>query len=332
MTAPPRSVLLFGLSVFLALPAEAMLSFDLNFTTQAETDLTVDEQALFSEGLSFWSNILTGYRDGVSRTFTLDVDTFNEDADPDTGGVRLGSAGPQSLGFSDPVPGGPTANGGRFVLPLSGVARFNVSDDAGLLDPVVIRHEIAHALGFGTLWEANRLYNDLDPNNDVVLQDDMGNIVDRLVLEGGVPGQYVGQAALAAFQTEFGQPEATFVPVELDGGPGTAHGHWNQATDLFRNENAPVADSHPGDTGIPLTIVAGDNAGEALGDELMSGILSTDEPIVTETTIAQWHDIGYEIVTPIPEPAAALLMAFGTGLLYLRTCSRRPRGLPSRAA
>ena len=49
-------------------------------------------------------------------------------------------------------------------------------------------------------------------------------------------GQYTGAAALDAFKLEFNQLEATFVPVELDGGAGTANGHWNMGIDLGADE------------------------------------------------------------------------------------------------
>ncbi len=69
-----------------------------------------------------------------------------------------------------------------------------------LLEAVVL-HEMAHVLGFGTLWNANGLYTD-------------------------GTGEFLGTNATAAWQNDFGQ---TGTPnVELGGGPGTANGHWNE--------------------------------------------------------------------------------------------------------
>ena len=84
---------------------------------------------------------------------------------------------------------------------------------AGIFEPVIL-HEMAHVLGFGTLWEANRMY-----------------------LNG--TGKFTGVRATAAWMSEFGQvgtPE-----VELGGGPGTANAHRNEV------------DSGAGFTGIRVT-------------------------------------------------------------------------------
>lgn len=56
-------------------------------------------------------------------------------------------------------------------------------------------------LGIGTLWANNGVY----PVQN---------------------GDYIGSVALEEYKTEFQQPDAPAVPVEEDGGPGTAHGHW----------------------------------------------------------------------------------------------------------
>ena len=67
----------------------------------------------------------------------------------------------------------------------------------------VIVHEMAHVIGFGSLWTYNNIY-------------DNGT------------GQYTGAAATAAYKAEF-DPSASFVPVELDGGQGTEDAHWDES-------------------------------------------------------------------------------------------------------
>ena len=64
-------------------------------------------------------------------------------------------------------------------------------------------YEMAHVLGFGT-----REYNG-------VYQDEAG---------------YTGVNALEQWRTEFGQTNATYIPIELGGGSGTADGHWDEIT------------------------------------------------------------------------------------------------------
>jgi hypothetical protein len=66
---------------------------------------------------------------------------------------------------------------------------------------------MAHILGIGTLWTLNNNVNGTTYN---------------LYTAGS--GQYTGPNALTEYKTEFNQPSATFVPVELGGGGGTANG------------------------------------------------------------------------------------------------------------
>jgi len=218
-------------SLCAALPAQ--LTFSVDFSAQALTDLTSEEQALFTDGLAFWDRIIDGHQDNTDRNWTLFVDTFSQGSM--NGGITLGSARPIDLLLTNPVPGSGLSAPwpDRFVIAGNGEASFNTNPEAGPLRSSVIIHEIGHALGIGTLWELNEVYNDGNPDTS-----------SGRTLQGGIPGQYVGAHALAAYQAEF-DPGATFIPVELDGGDGTAHGHWNEVTDNFSMENQPGFDSFP---------------------------------------------------------------------------------------
>jgi hypothetical protein len=146
----------------------------------------------------------------------------------------------------------------------------------------VIRHEIGHVLGFGSLWTYNNVY-----------------------LQG--TGQYTGEAALAAFRIEFNQPQANYVPVELDGGAGTANGHWNMGIFLGSAETADSRDD-PGDAIVYTSV----NNGLSLDDELMTGYL-TGDAWFSNTTLQSFYDIGYEVAfdiagQPIPETLTYSLM------------------------
>lgn len=143
-----------------------------------------------------------------------------------------------------------------YWLATAGYMTFDTADLAvleadGLLLPVIL-HEMAHVLGFGTMWFYNGVYSSL-----------------------AAPGQYHGANALVAYRQEFGQPEATYVPVELDGGLGTAHVHWDELTSVVNAD------------GRPLT------------EELMTGFLDTPA-YLSRTTIQSFADIGYVVV---PESA-----------------------------
>ncbi|MEM6363394.1 MAG: hypothetical protein AAF745_03135 [Planctomycetota bacterium] len=261
--------------------ASATLTFNLNFTDNALAAFDASEQALFQQGLDFWDGIIDGHQDGVSRTWTIEVDAFDEA--PVNGAVRLGFAGPRELFFSNQIAGAPLSNE-RYILPGAGIAVFNVNPAVNLrLD--TIKHEFAHGLGVGTLWEDNEVYNDGIAGNS------------NRTLPGGIPGQYVGANALATFQQEFvGQSSATFIPVELAGGAGTAHGHWDEADNL----------------GVSPTGIV-DFDGNDLRSELMTGFLADGPIFLADFTVQSLVDLGYTLeATAIPEPSSVLACVLAT--------------------
>ena len=235
------------LSIAIASPAYAF-NLEINFNG----GFTSSQAAVFDNAENFWENVITGYQPGISvRGIEIDAAGLAIDG---VGGI-LGSAGP-TLGQSQ----------GGYMLATKGVMQFDTADISyletnGTLYDVIL-HEMAHVIGFGTLWTYNGVYT-----------------TDS--------GQYTGAAALAAYQAEF-DPLATYVPIELGGGSGTANAHWDEAI---------------------------------LGDELMTGWLS-GSTFVSLTTQYSFEDIGYTI-SPVPLPGA--IVFFGSGLLYLLTYKRRQR-------
>ena len=164
-----------------------------------------------------------------------------------SGGV-LAKAGPSSLRVDS-------------GLPAEGFLRFDAADAArlqakGIWDELAL-HEMLHTLGVGTLWEDRG--------------EDRGETL--LATVGGAL-RFTGAEATRAYAETF--PEiaakdplsAEGVPVETDGGPGTAREHWDEA---------------------------------AFGDEIMTGYVD-DGAEVSDLTIASLSDLGYETTwddTPI---------------------------------
>jgi hypothetical protein len=179
----------FG-AVLTAVPAQATpFIIDLSFGA----GLTTMQRDIFSSAASTWMGLLPSYRPGIS----ISQLTINANARPIDGvGGILGSAGPDSI-----------TNQGGFRLATNGSMDFDTADIANLESTgrllAVVLHEIAHVIGFGTLWT----------NNNVYIDDS---------------GQYTGANALAAYRTEFNQLAAAAIPVELGGGSGTADGHWDE--------------------------------------------------------------------------------------------------------
>ena len=88
---------------------------------------------------------------------------------------------------------------------------------------------------------------------------------------------------------------ATYIPIELGGGSGTADGHWDEIT-----------------WGSNFTGIT-DGNGNDMRNELMGGWLN-QPTFVSNMTIMSFADIGYT-VAPIPIPASFILFASGiTGL------------------
>jgi hypothetical protein len=244
---------LFALSS-LATATHADFIIDLNFGD----GLTLTQQAVFSTAKNTWEDIITGYRSGPNPlpggALTIDASGVAIDG---VNGV-LGRAGPTAGG----------AEGGFFYAAI-GIMEFDTADlfalevSGELLD--VILHEMAHVIGFGTLWDFNNVY---------------------------VPesGEYTGAAALAEYKVEFDNPDATFIPVELNGGPGTANAHWNE---------------------------------EDFGNELMTGFIS-GPTYISDMTIGSFFDIGYTVdytandVSAVPEPSTVVLLSLTCWMVRLQ--------------
>lgn len=209
---------------------------------------TPGQRAVLAQTESLWESVVTGYRAGISID-ALEIAVAGVDRDG-PGGV-LAFAGPDWW-----------VERGGYTLPTAGSAFFDNADlawleEEGLLLTLAV-HEVAHVMGFGTLWPDNGVYED-------------------------GTGAYVGASGLARYRDEFDR-SAAFVPVELDGGPGTRDGHWDEWW-------------------------AG---GER---EVMTGWIDYGA-FLSDTTIASFRDLGYEVaLAPIPLPSAGWLSLGAFALL-----------------
>lgn len=181
-----RSGLVAGACLWGAAASSA--PFDLVLT--APQGPTGSQQALLDDAEAFWEGLVVGrMADAQVGPLTVEVGAY----DGDGPGGTLADALPLEV-----------VEAGGFVYSTFGFVDFDVADLEGLeaegaLFEVLI-HEIAHVMGFGTLWVDNGVY-------------------------AHGTGAYTGPAAVAAYRSEFGV-EAAFVPVEREAGPGSDDGHW----------------------------------------------------------------------------------------------------------
>lgn len=185
-----------GLGV-IAPPSES----DFNIVVQFNGGLTPSQQAIFAQAEQIWEQIIIGDLPDVGPIDDVLIVASGVNIDGVNG--TLGQAGPTDL-----------RDDGSF-LPYAGVMEFDTADLAALeasgqlLD--VILHEMAHVLGFGTIWDLKGVLADAGTNDP----------------------RYTGAQATAEYNTIFSQ-NGTSIPVENTGGPGTADAHWRES--VFDNE------------------------------------------------------------------------------------------------
>ena len=160
-------------------------------------------------------------------------------------------------------------------LPILGAMQFDTDDlemleAEGILSNVIL-HEMGHVLGFGTLWGFQGLL--VDPVSPP----------DPAPENPGADPHFVGSQGLAAFDDVGGTAylAGAKVPVENEGGPGTADGHWRET----------VFDS-----------------------ELMTGFIGSGQSPLSIVTLASLADQGYGVDFTSADSYSLLqaLRAFGS--------------------
>ncbi|MEI8205517.1 MAG: hypothetical protein WCG03_01410 [Kiritimatiellales bacterium] len=238
--------------------------YDFNIDVAFSAGMNENYKGAFSNAAAFWGSQITGYRldssDLQGITISANVTAI------DGAGKILGSASPTYGSFFDSVQMAGSSVFSAVLYATAGEMTFDSADVDNLISrgawEQVIRHEMAHVLGFGTLWG----YDD-------------GTVYNNFYAAGS--GQYTGAAGLAAYRAEF-DPDATYIPVELGGGGGTSDGHWDEA-----------------DGGSALTGIIDAN-GNDMAYELMTGCLNAPT-FLSSTTVAQFYDMGYTVI-PEPSP------------------------------
>ena len=218
-----------------------------------DNNLTNSQQDIFFDAANRWEQIIVGdVPDVFVSGFGLVDDIAIQVSAPFIDGVGgiLGQAGPIGL---------------RSVssLPYAGIIELDSADVAqlesdGELDEVVL-HEMAHVLGFGTIWRELGLLRGAFGSNP----------------------RFVGEQAVEEYNNTFGL-NGTSVPVEDGGGPGTRNSHWEES--VFDNELMTGFLNQGQDNPISRITVA------AMGDLGYDVNLGAADPYSPPNAIAQGSD------------------------------------------
>lgn len=248
-------------SAYAAVPTPTEPHFDIKISFGS--GLTTEQEGYFTQAANFWKSVIVGYAQGVTSSYLQGVSIIASATNIDGLNGTLGRAGPTYSYFPSSV------GSHTYTFVQNGTMEFDTADmNKMITDGIflnVIKHEMAHVLGFGTMWGgSNSVYN-----------------------QAGAPGRYTGAYALDAYRTEFNQSGASYVPVEQEGGQGTANAHW---------------DENYGGNGLTGIL---DAQRRDMRDELMTGWINPNS-FVSNTTIQSFRDLGYAVASPVinvPSPA-----------------------------
>lgn len=204
--------------------------YDIEFVFANPAELRESHRAAFENAERLWERAIGGnlpwsevrepfLQQCLSRgniTIETDGDRIINDVliyasveEIDGRGRTLAEAGPCQIREPHPTLAGSD-------LPIVGTLRIDLADaerldEIGHLEGTIV-HEVAHVLGFGTLWGHLGLLQD-----------------SSRIGRSGQP-HFTGDSAVAAFARIGGEryTASTLVPVQGQGGPGVWNGHWNE--------------------------------------------------------------------------------------------------------
>ncbi len=221
--------------------------YDIEIEHVTASLLTVSQREAFEEAERFWESAITGNLSwSTQRRSALAQCLASNDMSGDVPGDRVvddlliyveikeidgrsgvfGGAGPCQIREGN-------------SLPAVGVMFFDIADlDSmeanGQLGETIV-HEMAHVIGFGTLWSH------------------LGLLQDSARADRSANTHFTGEAAKAAFDEIRGNnyTDSDLVPVQHQGGVGVWNGHWREL--VFRSElMTPFPDRGPN----PMSVVS----------------------------------------------------------------------------
>lgn len=237
-------------------------------------DATPEQKAAFEFAATVWEGVITGYDDAVTwplSTMQIDIEMTSLDGPSSTLAI-----------------GGPTDHyiNGAFDVSNKGMVRLDADDwlggplgrnTLGMFNGTIL-HELAHVLGFGTLWSRN-------------------GAVDKV-------GRYVGANALAAYRAEFA-PDAEFIPLSPD------KAHWDECWDPAASTECRLSKFNDPELMTPYVLDAMTISATTIASIRDLGF-TTIEPAAFTVTFPQIASV------PVPAAGWLLLTAIGAGAVASR--------------
>lgn len=195
--------------------------YDIEIVHVTSSLLTESQRAAFEKAERFWERAITGNLAwSTTRKASLEADCLRKnDIAHEVAGDRvvddlliyaqireIDGAGGVIAGA------GPCLIRENTSLPVAGVMFFDLADLGGAHLEATIVHEMAHVIGFGTLWEH------------------LGLLANPASGNGGQDTHFRGGAAIEAFRSVGGDgyTGGGLVPVQHQGGEGVWNGHWRE--------------------------------------------------------------------------------------------------------
>jgi len=244
--------------------SDSVFNLQLNFGG----GLSDSQKKIFFDAAAKWESIIVGNLPASGSVDDIVISASARYIDGPSG--VLGSAGPRSLRSGSSLPAG-----GSMSFDTADIDNLEAN---GGLTPVVL-HEMGHALGFTSdVWSALSLVDGLGTSTPT----------------------FSGTNAVAEYNAIFGLSSTT-VPVENNGGPGTAGSHWEES--VFDEEL--MTGFYDGGRPNPLsrvTVGAFEDMGydvDYRGAEAYSATF-TAGPVATEGDVGEG---GYFVTEPVFESA-----------------------------
>jgi len=239
--------------------AQTGVASNFNIQLRFTGGLSASQRSVFELAKARWQEIITGDLPSV----VIDGEEI-DDLLIEASGESIDGAG-RVLGQA-----GPTHVRNDSQLPCKGVMAFDVADladmeaNGSLVDVIV--HEMGHVIGLGTIWHDKGLVTGANTNNP----------------------EFTGPQSKSVYATLRGETQPKNVPLENEGGAGTAEGHWREVT--FDNE-------------------------------LMTGFIDPGDNPLSRLTIAALQDLGYQVNASAADGYS--LPTLGMSMFRLRSPARR---------